>query len=178
MSTVGYKGDGAPVAAAAAPSPPIVELAKFLGHVLNRSYALISRTTIGVLLSLLAPISFLYSPVAYLLAPVFVLTRVLLDVFVFTPYAIVVSVAHNLYPIYVFVGSAVLCAIVLGFFARAVSTGIVRAIFAPRKPRQDVEMEEDVPGSATEPREKSAMKPAGPKTRVRKRVSIKEDKER
>ncbi|KAI0694660.1 hypothetical protein C8T65DRAFT_51696 [Cerioporus squamosus] len=86
-----------PVAAVVA-SPPILDFARLVGHFLAASYALVSRTTVTLALSLLAPISLLYSPIAYLLAPVFVLARVLLNVFVLTPYAIITSVARNVYP--------------------------------------------------------------------------------
>ncbi|KAI0749607.1 hypothetical protein C8Q80DRAFT_634853 [Daedaleopsis nitida] len=178
MSTGGevYTQAGGPVAPIAT-SPPIVELAQLVARIFAASYTLVSRTTIAVLLSLLAPISLLYSPIAYLLAPVFVFTSVILDVFVFTPYAIVVAVARNVYPIYVFVGCAAICAALIGFSARMLSEGIKRMLFGPRRPRE--EQGDDAPVPASEPKEKSAMKSStAPKTRVRKRVSIKEERDR
>ena len=161
-----------PVAVIAA-SPPIVDLARLVGHFVAASYGIVSRTTVAVALTLLAPISLLYGPIAYLLAPVIVLSQVLLDVFLFTPYAIITSVARNVYPIYVFVGSAVICALILGGVARVVSTGIQRALFAPRSASLEMEPE-------PEPKivkEKSANKPSTPRTRLRKRVSIKEERD-
>ena len=91
------KGPAAVIAA----SPPIVDFARLVGHFVAASYGIVSRTTVAVALTLLAPISLLYGPIAYLLAPVIVLSQVLLDVFLFTPYAIITSVARNVYPIYV-----------------------------------------------------------------------------
>lgn len=169
-------GDAAPVA----PSPPIVELLKLTGHILSGSYTLISRTTVGLLLSLLAPLSLLYSPIAYLLAPVVVLVQVLVDILVLTPYAIVASVARNVYPIYVFVGATALCTVAIGFAARLVATFVMHLLFAPpQRPRGTNREEEEVQFSAVEPKEKSAMRQATTsKTRVRKRVSIKEERER
>ncbi|TFK88834.1 hypothetical protein K466DRAFT_585190 [Polyporus arcularius HHB13444] len=160
--------------AAVVTSPPIVDLARLVGHFLAASYSLVSRTTVTVALTLLAPISLLYSPIAYLLAPVFVLLRVLLDVFILTPYAIITSVARNVYPIYVFIGSAVICALMLGGLARLLSSSIQNALFAPRSARPEIEPEPKIPVDA---KEKSANKPATPKTRLRKRVSIKEERD-
>ena len=86
-------------------SPPIVEIARFVGQALQKSYGLASRIAITIVRSLIAPITLLYHPVSYLLAPVTVLAQVLLDLFVFTPYAIALSVVRNVYPLYVFVGA-------------------------------------------------------------------------
>ncbi|RPD61053.1 hypothetical protein L226DRAFT_612780 [Lentinus tigrinus ALCF2SS1-7] len=157
-----------------ATSPPIVELAKLVGHFVAASYGVLSRTTVAVALTLLAPVSLLYGPIAYIFAPVIVLSRVLLDVFVLTPYAIITSVARNVYPIYVFVGSAVICALVLGMLARVVSAGLQKVLFGPR-PALEMEPEAEV---LVESKEKSAIKPATLKTRLRKRVSIKEERNR
>ena len=170
--------------ATAARSPPIVELARFLVRALSLSYGVLSRTTIALLFSLLAPLSLIFTPISYLLSPVFVLIQVLLDVFVFTPYAIVAAVARNLYPLYVFLGTAVLCALALGFAARALSSVIMRVLFAPRRPKAkqpvpELEPEREAP-PPPEPREKEkgSLRTSVSKTRTRKRVSIKEERDR
>lgn len=190
MSTL-QKGNAASLASLNATSPPIVALARILGHFLSTSYALLSRTTLTVALALLAPLSVLYNPISYLLAPVFVLASVLLDVLVFTPYAVFVAVARSVYPLYVFVGSAVLCALLVGFLARALSAGITRALFGtPNSPTEaEDDKEEDMRGRKgsgprgapvrAESREKSALRtPGTSKTRLRKRVSIQEERSR
>ena len=82
--------------------------------------------------SLAALITLLYYPLNYLFAPVIILAQVLFDLLVFTPYAIVLSVARDVYPIYVFVGATCLCALGVGYFARALSTVITRTFFTPR----------------------------------------------
>ena len=167
------KGPAAVIAA----SPPIVDFARLVGHFVAASYGIVSRTTVAVALPLLAPISLLYGPIAYLLAPVIVLSQVLLDVFLSAPYAIITSVARNVYPLYVFVGSAVICALILGGVARVVSAAIQHALFAPSSAGLETESEPE-PKVPVDAREKSAPKPATPKTRLRKRVSIKEERVR
>ena len=174
------QSDTGPIQAAAASSPPIVEIARFLSGALTASLGVLSRTAVAIIFSLSAPISLLLTPAFYLLSPVFVLVQVLLDVFVFTPYAIVAAVARNVYPIYVLVGVATICALGLGFTARIVSTFILRALFAPRpKPKvvvQELKPERDAP-PPPEPTEKRALRTSAPRTRVRKRVSIKEERD-
>ncbi|KAH9945231.1 uncharacterized protein BXZ73DRAFT_38500 [Epithele typhae] len=154
--------------AASSPSPPIVELARFLAHLFTVSYRFFSQTTLTLVLSIFAPLTLIYSPISYLLAPVFVFLRVLLDLFIFTPYAIAASIARNVYPIYVFVGTALLCAICVGLVARAISSSIQHVLFAP--PEQPVS-----PNEAKS--EKSSLKTSAPKPRVKKRVSIKKERD-
>ena len=172
-----FKGNGTPSAGPQA--PPIVELARFLGQALSVSYGFFSRTTVAIVLSLIAPVTLLYYPLTYLFAPVIVLAQVLIDLLVFTPYAIVLSVARNVYPIYVFVGATCLCALGVGYFARALSAGITRTFFTPLPQEKTDELPEELP-SPVEPRsEKSMLKASGlPKPRVKKRVSIKEERTR
>ena len=158
-----------------ASSPPIVEIARFVGQALQKSYGLASRIAITIVRSLIAPITLLYHPVSYLLAPVTVLAQVLLDLFVFTPYAITLSVVRNVYPLYVFVGAACICALLVGFVARAFATALVRALFAPRRAGN---RSRDISVSPVEHKsEKSSLKKVPSKTRLRKRVSIKEERD-
>ncbi|KAI0349748.1 hypothetical protein OH77DRAFT_1172132 [Trametes cingulata] len=157
-----------PVASAAATPPPIVEIARVAGHGIALSFSYLSRGSTTAIRYLLSPVSLLYNPLLYLLAPVIVLAQVLLDLLVFTPYSVIITVARNVYPIYVFVGAACICAAFFGFLARMVATSLTYAIFAPRPP------------TSTQPpeavSEKAAMRSAAPKTRLRKRVSIKEER--
>ncbi|TBU46803.1 hypothetical protein BD309DRAFT_568459 [Dichomitus squalens] len=179
-NNVAQQGDSGPIPAAIAASPPIVDIIRFLSSASTASFGVISRTTLAVIFTLLAPISLLLTPISYLLSPVFVLVQVLLDVFVFAPYAVTAAIARNVYPIYVLVGVAVICALVVGFTARIITSSILHAIFAPRaKPKaavKELQPERDAP-PPPEPREKSAFRTGVPKTRVRKRVSIKEERE-
>ena len=57
-------------------------------------------------------------PISYLLAPFFVFLRILLDAFIFTPYAVIRAVLVNIYPIYVFLGTSLLCAACIELRAR------------------------------------------------------------
>ncbi|KAI0368032.1 hypothetical protein BV20DRAFT_969889 [Pilatotrama ljubarskyi] len=157
-----------PVASAATTPPPIVEIARVAGRGLALSLSYLSRGSIAAVRYLLSPLSLLYIPVLYLLGPVIVLSQVLLDVLVYTPYSIIATVVRNVYPIYVFVGAACICAAFFGFLARLVATSLVYAIFAPRPPSPV--------DSPEAPPEKVAVRPAAPKTRLRKRVSIKEER--
>ncbi|PIL29814.1 hypothetical protein GSI_08020 [Ganoderma sinense ZZ0214-1] len=175
------QGDSGP--ATAARSPPIVELAHFLVRALSLSYGVLSWTIVTLIFSLLAPLSLVFTPISYLLSPVFILVQALLDVFVFTPYAIVAAVARNLYPVYVFLATAVICALLLGFAARTMSSVIVRVLFTPRPkaklPVPELEPEREAP-PPPEPKEKekSSLRTGTSKTRTRKRVSIKDERDR
>ena len=181
-----HQGDSGP--AAAARSPPIVELARFLTRALTLSYGVLSRTTVTLIFSLLAPLSLIFTPISYLLSPVFILIQVLLDVFVFTPYSIIAAIARNFYPLYVFFGSAVISALVLGFAARTVASVIVRVLFAPRSKAKPSEVSVPEPQPEREapppPEFREKEKEKGPsratvsKTRTRKRVSIREERDK
>ncbi|KAH9945219.1 uncharacterized protein BXZ73DRAFT_39030 [Epithele typhae] len=163
--------------AASSPSPPIVELARFLAHLLTISYRFLSQTTLALALSIFAPLTVLYSPVSYVLAPIFVFLRVLLSLLVLTPYAIATSLAQNAYPIYVFVGAALLCALCVGILARAISSGIQRALFAPSHPRSRARVAGNPsPPPAVPKSEKSSLRTSASKPRVKKRVSIREER--
>ncbi|KAI8982732.1 hypothetical protein BD414DRAFT_418916 [Trametes punicea] len=155
-------------ASATSSSPPIVELARVAGNVIALSFSYLSHGLAIVTRSLLVSLPLLYNPVIYLLGPVIVFSQVLLDVFVFTPYAIIVSLLRNVYPIYVFVGAACICAALVGSLARLISIGLVYAIFPPR-PKASVKTVEKT-------LERANPKAATPKTRLRKRVSIKEER--
>ncbi|KAI0648953.1 hypothetical protein C8Q79DRAFT_948045 [Trametes meyenii] len=146
--------------------PPIVEFARVAGHILTLSFSYLSRGVVTLTRSLSTPLALLYTPVLYLLAPAIVLSQILLEIFVFTPCAIVASLTRNIYPIYVFVGAACICSALLGSAARIVASALAYALFAPRTP----------PTPKDETREKEASKPPVPKTRLKKRVSIREER--
>ena len=171
------------------PNPaPIVELARFLARGLRASSSLLStllsRTTATLALSLLAPLALLARPLAYLLAPVLLLARVLLDVCVRGPYAFAAALARDVHPLYAFVGAACICAAAVGFAARVVAAALAHALVAPRPSRArrtEPEFPDELPASPVvsgEPRsEKSAIRTSSGKPRVKKRVSIKEERE-
>ncbi|KAI0663778.1 hypothetical protein C8Q70DRAFT_378169 [Cubamyces menziesii] len=158
-----------PAASATSTSPPIVELARLTGHALSLSFSYTAHGSVTLLRYILLPLPLLSTPLLYLLAPVFVLSQVLLDVFIFTPFTIVSVLVRNIYPVYVFVGAACICAAFVGYLARAITVGLTYAIFAPRSAPP---LEEPEP---TISREKGTTKNAQ-KARSRKRVSIKEER--
>ncbi|KAI0775050.1 hypothetical protein BD413DRAFT_444584, partial [Trametes elegans] len=109
--------------------PPIVQFGRVAGHVLTLTFSYLSRATVLTSRYMHVPLSVLYTPITYLLGPVIVLSQVLLQIFVFSPYALLSSLIRNVYPIYVFVGAACICAATVGYVARLVSTGLVYAFF-------------------------------------------------
>lgn len=156
-----------PGASALSNEPPIVQFTRAAGHVLAISFSYLSRASATLARLSFSPLSLVYSPIVYLLSPVIVLSQVLLQVFIFSPYNIVLSIARNVYPIYVFVGVACICAAFFGYTARMVSIALTYVIFPPRPPKtssQDPFPEKETPTSSP------------PKTRLRKRVSIKEER--
>lgn len=147
--------------------PPIVQFAHTAGHVLAISFSYLSRVSATFARLSFSPLSLVYNPIIYLLSPVIVLSQVLLQVFVFSPYNIILSIARNVYPIYVFVGVACICAAFFGYTARMVSIALTYVIFPPRPPK----------ASSQDPfPEKETSTSSPPKTRLRKRVSIKEER--
>ncbi|KAI0325441.1 hypothetical protein GY45DRAFT_241844 [Cubamyces sp. BRFM 1775] len=156
-----------PATSATSTSPPIVELARLTGHALSLSFSYTVRGLATSARYLLLPLPLLSTPLLYLLAPVLVLSQVLLDILVFTPYTIFTVLARNIYPIYVFVGIACICAMFVGYLARAISVGLTYAIFAPRSTPLPEAPESAVSREPSTPRSPQ-------KTRIRKRVSIKE----
>ena len=148
----------APHATASPPSPaspPIFELLRFASYSLSVVFTY-TRRSFSYLISqpLWTTLAIAHRPVSYLLAPFFVFLSILLDMFIFTPYAIVKAVLVNVYPIYVFLGASLLCAACIGLGARLWVQAIRYVIFGSKR--------------TTRP------PPAVP--RARKRVSIKDIK--
>ncbi|KAI0636083.1 hypothetical protein C8Q77DRAFT_613658 [Trametes polyzona] len=129
-----------PITAAATPtSPPIVQFARVASHALALSFTYLLRASSVLTQYSLTPLSLLYTPALYLLSPIIVLSQILVDIFVLSPYTILASLARNIYPLYVFVGIACICAAFCGYVARMVSIGITYLIFAPRPSVPDSE---------------------------------------
>ncbi|THH27143.1 hypothetical protein EUX98_g7042 [Antrodiella citrinella] len=144
--------------------PPIVYFLQLLQQVLSASVALVvfvARTAS----SILSPISIVSSSLLYLFAPVLVLANILLDVFLVTPFHIIVYLLHALYPIYVLVGIAFICACFVGLAAR-LSIHLLKSILL-RSP--SVVQPPSV--HVTQPEEDEK-----PRRKAQKRVSIKEEK--
>ncbi|CDO75167.1 hypothetical protein BN946_scf184866.g8 [Trametes cinnabarina] len=156
-----------PAASPTSTSPPIVEVARVASHLISIASTYILRGLSAIIRSIIVPLPFLYKPLLYLLGPVIVFAQVLLDIFIFTPYGITVTLARNVYPIYVFVGVACLCAGLIGYLARAVAAGLTYAIFSPRSRLPPKKRETTL--------ERNYTQNGTPKTRLRKRVSIKEE---
>ncbi|TCD61491.1 hypothetical protein EIP91_008374 [Steccherinum ochraceum] len=155
---------GASPVVAASSEPPIVYFLHLLQQVFSALLALVSfvaRTAVAILNPFLSPVSIFL----YLLSPVFVLTNIILDVFVVTPYRIVAWILHAMYPVYVLVSTAFICACVIGLGARLVihvaKMVLLRSPSSIQAPSIQV----------TEPEEDEK-----PKKKVQKRVSIKEER--
>ncbi|KAH9847507.1 hypothetical protein C2E23DRAFT_848165 [Lenzites betulinus] len=157
-----------PAASAVADSPPIIHFARIAGHVFALSFSYLSSFSTTLAGYSLVPLNFAFTPIYYVLSPVIVFVQVLLEVFLFSPYAIITSVVRNIYPIYVFVGVACIFSALLGYVARMISRGLTYAVFTPRRP--SATLAEDPAPDAAPP------KATTPKTRVRRRVSIKEER--
>ncbi|KAH8100119.1 hypothetical protein BXZ70DRAFT_1008627 [Cristinia sonorae] len=149
--------------------PPIVYFLQLLQQFLSATFALtgyIAPTVRGILSILLKPISTASTPVIYLFAPVFVLTNILFEVFVLTPYYVLAYVLHAVYPLYVLVGTAFICACAVGLGARLVIYGAKLLLLEPQS-------EKSQPPSIRVTQPDEDMKP---RRKVPKRVSIKEER--
>ncbi|KAI0833659.1 hypothetical protein BC628DRAFT_1344751 [Trametes gibbosa] len=146
-------------------SPPIIHFARIAGHALALSFSYLSRFSATLASHLLVPFALAYVPIHYLLSPAIVLVQVLLELFVFAPYAILAAAVRNIYPIYVFVGVACICSAFLGYVARLISKGLTYAVYTPR-PKVAV--------SADPPPDAAPANAVTSKMRVRKRVSYQE----
>ena len=115
-------------------SPPIFELLRLASYSLS-VVATYTRSSFRYLVSqpLWNTLVIANRPISYLLAPFFVFLRILLDAFIFTPYAVIRAVLVNIYPIYVFLGASLLCAACIGLGARLWVQAIRYLIFGPKR---------------------------------------------
>lgn len=129
------------VADATAPStttPPIVQIFQLATKVASKSLSIalallsslwsLARTTLSPVLSLT---SLAVSPILYLLGPVIVLSAILFDILVVSPYHLFVSGAKAVYPLYVFVGIACICASCIGLCARGLTHALQQWAVGP-----------------------------------------------
>ncbi|KAG7099833.1 hypothetical protein E1B28_001641 [Marasmius oreades] len=127
-----------------------------LGSFLWRSFLLIS----GVLLypitylsalkvPLLAPISIFL----YVFAPFLVFTRIILDLFVFTPYSTFVYLVDAIYPVYVFCGVACITGVLMGTLGRFLAqwaTMVVMGLTDQKKEADQESYREEIEGAKVE----------------------------
>ncbi|KII90257.1 hypothetical protein PLICRDRAFT_40462 [Plicaturopsis crispa FD-325 SS-3] len=131
------------ISASASPSttsPTPVPLAKFLpflNQAAHSSFYLL-RASFAVLPRLYGPLTTVVTwplPILlYLLSPVFVLTHILYSTFIETPYNAIVGLAVALYPVYVFVGIAIVLGALVGVSGKIVIAGVSALILGPSVP--------------------------------------------
>ncbi|KAE9392958.1 hypothetical protein BT96DRAFT_924395 [Gymnopus androsaceus JB14] len=74
------------------------------------------------------PFAFISSAFLYILAPFIVFLEVLFDIFLLTPYNLVVYLVDAVYPLYVFCGVACITGVVIGVVARWIVLGIIEIV--------------------------------------------------
>lgn len=114
--------------------PPIIYLFHLLLQASSILYAALSLTTRALTSTfrfILTPIVVVSSPILYILSPFLLFLRVTIQVFILTPYRVTVYLLDELYPVYAFVGTAVICATLVGLGARLAIWGVNWMLFDP-----------------------------------------------
>lgn len=166
------------LADATAPStttPPIVQIFQLAINVASKSLSValllssslwsLARTTLSPVLSFT---SLAASPILYLLGPVIVLSAILFDILIVSPYHMFVSGAKTVYPLYVFVGIACICASCIGLCARGLTHALQQWAVGSAG--------EEKTGPLVEGREEGEVV-SEPPSRKGKRVVIKEERD-
>lgn len=148
--------------------PPIVYILQVLPRVISfigSLLSLIGRALVGTGRFILTPVFVASTPLLYILAPVIVFIRVLIESLILTPYRIVTYLLDALYPVYVFVGTACLCAGVVALGARLIIYAAGQVLLEPSASPSTNSVETEHAPRASSMQRKSM-----------KRVSIKEEK--
>ncbi|KAG0694902.1 hypothetical protein DFH29DRAFT_298660 [Suillus ampliporus] len=98
--------------------PPIMQIIPILLATFSLLRTFLSQT-LRVVVALVTPLLIFVPLVFRLLAPVILVFHIILDAAVYTPYAIISSVASALYPVYIFCGVACISGAVLGILGRS-----------------------------------------------------------
>ena len=145
------------------PQPPIVYVAQLIGRILSAflsTFSFLPKIFVLALQVLLFPLTAISAPFLYVVSPVVVLTSILFEVSILTPYRLFTYIANALYPVYVLAGTAILTAAFVGLTWRFISSSIMSFLFRP--PRDDDST--DAPAQSAAPRQGG------------KKVTIKEEK--
>ena len=123
------------------PSVPKINIFKYLAYIPSpvsfiRSI-LIAQARI---LSLLVSTAFvflraLFAPILTLLAPVLVLLAAVFNILVLTPYRVIAYLGKLLYPVYVFIGTAMVLGACVGMVGGAFHTNVVMPAVEPEAPK-------------------------------------------
>ncbi|KAI0058453.1 hypothetical protein BV25DRAFT_1238553 [Artomyces pyxidatus] len=120
-----------------ATSPPILALLPVVSYSFSAVAAttsFISNTFLSLVSLLLTPFAFIIPAFLYLFSPVILSFYLLLDAFVVVPYRVTVYIAQAIYPLYAFIGVAVICGSMIGFGARKIVSVIGWSLLArPKK---------------------------------------------
>jgi hypothetical protein len=139
---------GLTASTAAGDTPPITQILP----ILSQSVSYIISTGIFISNTLISVVSFLSYPilalsplplVLYAISPVVVLSQIILDALVFTPYRLATIFLGIIYPIYVLVGVACLTGAMLGISGRGV-VGMLNAVMDPPQEPTTLQVEQVV----------------------------------
>jgi hypothetical protein len=119
------------------PSVPRVNLFKYLAYIpspisLIRYVVVVQARLVAFLLSTtVVLLRTLFAPILTLLAPVIVLLSAVFNILILAPYRAIVYMGKLLYPIYVFVGSAVILGACIGIAGGTFHSAVVMPTFEP-----------------------------------------------
>ncbi|OBZ72271.1 hypothetical protein A0H81_07698 [Grifola frondosa] len=114
--------------------PPIVEFARILGHTTSVAFSFFSSLSVFLARIFATPLRACLQLALYSLAPVTLLLRIVFDALVLKPRSLLLALIDNLYPLYVFVGVACICAAFIGLSAR-ICVNVLRYFVVPPKSR-------------------------------------------
>lgn len=145
---------------AASEPPPIVHISKYL---LKSTSTVLSYTfwfTCIIVSKLATPLSLFLRVFLYLFAPIYHFATTIFNVIILTPCNVLLHLAHDLYPFYVFITVACICSALIGLMAR-LAVSFIKDYFWPSPMR--------TPGTGIHPASQNGQ------PKARKRVSFKHD---
>lgn len=114
-----------------ATGPPIVHIARYL----LESTSIVVRYTIWfthlTVTQLAIPLSLLLRVLLYLFGPIYHLATAFFHVFVIVPCNVVIHLAHDLYPFYVFITITCICSALIGWIARLIMSHFQAYFWSP-----------------------------------------------
>ncbi|KAI0049477.1 hypothetical protein FA95DRAFT_1556761 [Auriscalpium vulgare] len=123
-------GAGSPLVQTSSP-PPILALLPLLTYTFSAATSAIGffyNALISILLLTLTPFNVIIPALSYALAPFIISLQLLFESFVLTPYRVTVYVLQAIYPLYAFVGVAVVFGAVVGLGARLIVGTVGKAL--------------------------------------------------
>jgi hypothetical protein len=120
-----------------APSVPKINIFKYLAYIPSpisfiRSILIAQARLVSLLVST-AVVLFrgLFAPILTLLAPVIVLLTAVFNILILTPYRVIAYLGKLLYPVYVFIGTAMILGACVGMVGGAFHTAVVMPVVGP-----------------------------------------------